>query len=62
MYPSAVAGSTLNRTLILYNDEFADTVVTTDATQRAIGLGVFDLALSEHTDIPVSFQVPYTGG
>jgi hypothetical protein len=67
-YPSVAAGSTANRTLILYNDEYRDTIVTIKAEIKsgtatlATGSKTYALRLGEHLDIPCSFQVPYVGG
>jgi hypothetical protein len=66
--PTVDAGATLNRTLILYNDEFRDTSVTIEVLVRsgdkvfARGTKTFEVPLGERIDIPCSFQVPYTGG
>lgn len=67
-YPSVSAGSTLNRTLVLYNDEFSDTVVTIEVlvvsgtTEYARGARIFDTPLGSHRDIPCSFVAPMVGG
>ncbi|HYG73666.1 MAG TPA: Ig-like domain-containing protein [Planctomycetota bacterium] len=63
--PSVTEGTTLNRTLVLYNDEFSGTSITIECLVRigstvyASGTKTFTLTLGEHMDIPVSFQVPY---
>jgi hypothetical protein len=67
-YPSLAAGANVTRTLALYNDEFADTVVTvlveikSGATTHATGTKTYGLALGNHKDISCSFQAPYVGG
>ncbi len=67
-WPEVVEGATLNRTLVLYNDEFRDTKVTFEvqirsgATTYASGKKTIDLPLGEHVDIPFSFQVPKVPG
>jgi len=63
--PSISEGSTQNRTLVLYNDEFANTTVNIECLVRigttvyASGTKQFTVALGEHASIPVSFQAPY---
>jgi hypothetical protein len=65
--PQVEEGETLQRTLVLYNDEWADTSVTVEVevrsggTVHASGRKAVELALGEHTDIPCSFQVPNVG-
>jgi len=67
-FPTVDEGATLNRTLILYNDEFRGASVTVEiviksgARIHATGMKTFDVPLGEHIDIPYSFQVPYVGG
>jgi len=67
-YPSLTAGANVARTLVLYNDEFVDTIVTIKAevtsggTSRAIGTKTVALTLGNHVDIPCTLQVPYVGG
>lgn len=67
-YPVVAAGTTLQRTLVLYNDEFQGTNVTMDvqirsgATVHARGAKTVNLPLGEHIDVPYSFQVPFRGG
>jgi hypothetical protein len=67
-WPEVVEGSTQNRTLVLYNDEFRDTKVTFEvqirsgATTYASGKKTIDLPLGEHVDIPYAFVVPKVGG
>jgi hypothetical protein len=67
-YPSVDEGSTVNRTLVLYNDEFRDTnvsvkvLITSGGVTNATGQGVVGLALGYHKELPISFQAPYNGG
>jgi len=67
-YPTVDAGATLERMLVLYNDEFSDTAVTVEVQVRsgdttyATGKQTFDVPLGEHVDIPCTFQAPYVGG
>lgn len=62
--PQVEAGAKLQRTLVLYNDEFRDTKITievlvkTGDTVHARGTKTFDVALGEHSEIPFAFQVP----
>lgn len=75
-YPTVDEGATLNRTLILYNDEYRNTSVTAEVEIRANvtdpatgegwttfakGTRTYTVALGSHIDIPVSFQVPKSG-
>jgi hypothetical protein len=66
--PAVDEGAVLNRTLVLYNDEFRNTSVTisvqikSGSTVYATGTKTYTLALGEHLDIPCSFQVPFVGG
>ena len=67
-YPEVDGGAVLERTLVLYNDEYGDTSVTVEVEIRsgskthAAGKVTLELPLGEHVDIPCSFQVPYVGG
>jgi hypothetical protein len=67
-YPSAAAGSTANRTLDLYNDEFSDSIVTiqvdvkSGGATRATATKSYAVTLGYHIQVPCSFQVPYAGG
>ena len=67
-YPSVAAGSQLNRTLVLYNDEFRDTNVTIQVdivaggTTYASATKGYLLPLGYHLDIACGFQVPNVGG
>ena len=62
--PSVYEGTNLNRTLILYNDEYTGTDIEIQVrvvyNNKTISEGArkVSLALGEHVDIPVSFQVP----
>jgi len=66
--PTVNEGAVLNRTLVLYNDEYRDTSVAVEVEIRsgskvyAAGKKTFEMPLGEHVDIPCSFQVPYVGG
>ncbi len=67
-WPEVIEGATLDRTLVLYNDDLSDTKVTFEVEIRAgsktyaSGKKTIDLPLGEHLDIPFSFQVPKVGG
>jgi hypothetical protein len=67
-YPSIAAGSTANRTLVLYNDEFSDQIVSATVEAKsgsatyATATKSYQVVLGEHVEIPCSFQVPYVGG
>lgn len=67
-WPEVIEGATLNRTLILYNDELHDTKVTFEvqirsgSTTYATGQKTIELPLGEHVEIPFSFQVPKVAG
>ncbi|MBC8121537.1 MAG: hypothetical protein H7Y22_06840 [Gemmatimonadaceae bacterium] len=75
-YPTVEEGATLNRTLILYNDEYRNTSVTAEVEVRANvtdpstgegwttfakGTRTYTVGLGSHIDIPTSFQVPKSG-
>jgi hypothetical protein len=66
--PAVDEGAIVNRTLVLYNDEFRNTSVTisvqikSGSTVYASGTKTYSLALGEHLDIPYSFQIPFIGG
>jgi hypothetical protein len=63
-WPRLFEGSRVNRTLILYNDEYSGTDITVrvkvvcNGKETAHGEKSFSLPLGEHVDIPISFQVP----
>ncbi len=63
--PTVTEGSTQNRTLVIYNDEFSNTSLTVECLVRigstvyASGTKTFTVNLGQHIDIPVTFQVPY---
>jgi hypothetical protein len=63
-YPLLFEGAKVNRTLILYNDEFSGTNVTVRVKvvcagqETAQGEKNFSIPLGEHVDIPISFQAP----
>jgi hypothetical protein len=65
--PEVEEGAVLDRTLVLYNDEYRDTAVTVEVEVRsggaiyASGRKTIELALGEHVDVPCSFQVPFVG-
>jgi hypothetical protein len=67
-WPEVLEGATLNRTLVLYNDEFRDTSVTFEVQIRsgektyASGKKTIELPLGEHVDIPYTLVVPKVGG
>ena len=67
-YPSIAAGSTANRTLVLYNDEFADQIITVNvaiksgSTTYATVTKSYQVVLGNHVEFSCSFQVPYVGG
>ncbi len=67
-YPAVDAGATLERMLVLYNDEYRDTSVTIEVqvqsggATHATGRQTLDVPLGEHVDVPCTFQVPYAGG
>jgi len=67
-YPSIAAGSTANRTLVLYNDEFSNNIVTVQVdvksgtTTYATATKSYQIELGNHITVPCGFQVPYVGG
>lgn len=67
-YPRLTAGSSRQGTLVIYNDEFRDTVIQLEVTVSsgnmtyASGVKEIDLTLGEHLDLPYSFQVPFAKG
>jgi len=68
IFPSIAAGSTANRALDLYNDEFSDSTVTVQVdiksgtTTYATGKRIYPVTLGYHVRVPISFQVPNVGG
>ena len=67
-YPKLVEGARVERTLILYNDEYRDPTVHVEIrvksgnVQYAQGSEQYQVVPGEHVTIPYSFQVPNTGG
>jgi hypothetical protein len=67
-YPILSEGETVDRTLVLYNDEFRDSVIAIEVLLKsggithAEGVAQFNVTLGNHIDIPISFQVPNIGG
>ena len=67
-YPRLTPGRNEKRTLILYNDEFQGATVEVEVrlesggALRARGSKSVPCVLGEHVEIPIAFQVPYTGG
>lgn len=67
-YPEVAPGAVLDRTLVLYNDEYSDEKVAIEVSVRsgdktfASGKKTLKLQLGEHVDIPCSFQVPLVPG
>jgi len=63
--PKMEGGTSINRTLILYNDEFRGTRVTVEIMVKsaskvyAVGLETFEVPLGQHVEVPYSFQAPY---
>ena len=63
-YPTLSSGSENERTLVLYNDDYrgtelaVDVRLVADGKSYAGGKKMYHLALGEHRDIPISFQVP----
>ncbi|MBC7366349.1 MAG: hypothetical protein H7343_05970 [Undibacterium sp.] len=64
--PVLIAGAAERRTLIVYNDEFRDSVVTIEVTLQsggktlAVGRTEFTVELGSHREIPCAFRVPAT--
>ena len=63
-YPALIAGSRCTRTLILYNDEMSDSLVTMEVTVKAgdrtvsRGRKTVQLTPGEHAEYLCAFQVP----
>jgi len=66
-YPSVAASSTQNRTLVLYNDEWAGTSIVIQAkiVKSGVETDVYNdtitLALGAHVDVPYTFTAPTSG-
>jgi hypothetical protein len=66
-WPNLYEGSIVERTLVLYNDDYAGTEIEIKVSIVfndeiiATGSKVISLPLGEHADIPVTFQVPVIG-
>jgi hypothetical protein len=67
-WPEVDEGAWLERVLVIYNDDFRDTLVRValtlevDGVAMAAGEAAYEVALGEHREIPCRFQVPFSGG
>jgi len=68
LFPSLDEGVSVQRTLILFNDEFSGKTVTVEVslqsgvTVYSVGSETVSLELGEHAEIKCAFQVPFIGG